>query len=263
MTITIDKTAAQDQIKMSKFWSERRDVRVHKEYGLILNVQMTLGDLKVCKGCIPYNVRYNILDCVQGLPYIPARFHRYPGWEWEMCKTGEHKNVTEHYTGLTIQFYIKADRPSEIPSESEAMRRVAAKCPENEGRTLRLSLEQILRDRIIANLAALDADIEKYNVASQANNIIEYVTREADKKAQQLVRYKERIEQIQELLKEAQTETLKKELEAIDSKFPVSGGFSPRALELARERAAAHLPNPNVSLRFMQSDNPAVKKEDV
>jgi hypothetical protein len=273
-------TTAQDTIKMESLSSERIDKRRLKRYGLQLNIYMDLGSEKLCTQCIPRGVPVRLQDIAPDLPHCkPGPF--YGSGDWDDCPTC---GSTQHIKGVRLHFWLPAEKPSEILSESRAQKFLAKKCVENhddegqhwfdgsggDGYRLkpvkdRLPLEEILRQRIIAKLAEVEANVVKADIAQQASRLVGWLRTDSDKKARENIGWEAKLEALEaELVAEQKLVLEKMVAEELQKGCDDSEeDWHPRAIELASEKASEHLPAAIPSGFRMSGHKESVQPEDV
>jgi len=245
-----------------------------RKYGLKLSVSVMLGEEhEYCTRCQDQSrTSFQMSGAAEDLPFS-AKTHRNGISLWtkgyqEKCETCGWDSVVQ---AVTFRFWLPSDRPSETFSESQAMKMIAKRSPENAERGYSheqerpLALEAILEGRILAQFAALDKDIIRANAARQACRLASHYAADARKQAKESCNWESRLAALCAEVEAEQQRVLASELEGLQAACDKhEEEWHPEAIRLATERAASLLRSamPSGFPRGLGREEP-VKAEEV
>lgn len=256
--------------------SERVNQRKYRDrpgrYGLELTLTLMLGSEEFCGRCRDNKygeVNASLLDIAKDLPFTrafnPASYWHHYDVECPEC--GWSRSIIR---GITLTFWLGADRPKDILSESQAQKAIAQNAPENAergyGRNQErpLTLEQILVQRVNKQFALFQREVKRKQIASQASRIAEWAAGNADKQARAGIKFDERLEALKAELKAEQERALARFLadEMAQGLEETEGEWHPMAVKLGADAASKLLPSAIPTI-LGRSAEPAVKLADV
>jgi len=239
-----------------------------KMVGLELNLTLILTDeAAYCCRCQD-DVSYDWKSALEGLPFRRDPYYDGANTSYQDgCET--HGNCS-WVTNLRAHYWLAADddKPSNTLSESNAMRMIANRAPENEGKGYqdRLTLEEIYSLRIQAVLDQAKREVEASNIAKQANSLIAHVTKQVREQAMSNTGFEAKLETLKaEFVAEQEAclaAYLQDQLQA-DCDEPSKTEWHPRAIQLASERADECLEPAIRSFLGRGMDSNIVKAADV
>ena len=134
-----------------------------KRVGLDLRLTIILSDdAAYCTSCIANDVSHDWSTVLKETPYRVKDWSDGAQTSFRACE--KHGSYVRWMSNVVGKFWLAAedDKPSKIISESQALRLITNKAPENKGKDWneRLTLEQIFSARIQSVLDAAQEEVE-------------------------------------------------------------------------------------------------------
>jgi hypothetical protein len=240
-----------------------------KKVGLRLSLTVILNDdAAYCIPCTDDGVNHDWSSVLVGLPSRKGHYYDGAKSSWRDCE--KHGKNANWLTNIKAVFWIPAedDRPSMILSESQAMRQIVAKAPENAKREWddKLTLEQIFSQRIQSVLDAAQEQKRANDIAKQANLLVTHITTTARHQAKINTDFDAKLAALKADFEAEQEACLAHYVEhslQTDCDEDDETEWHPRAIELAGQKSDEHLPPAIPSFMGRGMGSQVVKIEDV